>query len=130
MDDPRQKFRSDVRFEGDLRAGEPVGNRLRATAGARGGRDPGRCRGRRRRGAHRQPARQKARGGGAGPLWRDRALPLLYAEAFLLMGIFISVYNYAGFRLLAPPYRLNQAVVGAVLVMVGARSACVNIWLM
>ena len=50
-------------------------------------------------------------------LLRDRALPLLYVEGFLLMGIFVTVYNYAGFRLAAPPYRLSQAGVGAVFLL-------------
>jgi len=44
----------------------------------------------------------------------DAALPWLYAEAFLLMGAFVTVYNYVGFRLLAPPYSLSQSAVGAI----------------
>jgi YNFM family putative membrane transporter len=54
---------------------------------------------------------------GAAALFRDRALPLLYAEAFLLMGVFVTIYNYAGFRLLAPPYGLSQAAVGGVFLL-------------
>ncbi|WP_267396945.1 MULTISPECIES: MFS transporter [unclassified Sphingomonas] len=50
-------------------------------------------------------------------LFADRALPLLYAEGFLLMGVFVTVYNYAGFRLLAPPYSLSQAAVGGVFLL-------------
>ncbi|MDB5774342.1 MAG: hypothetical protein JWP38_475 [Herbaspirillum sp.] len=38
----------------------------------------------------------------------------LFAIAFLLMGGFVTVYNYAGYRLLAPPYRLSQASVGVI----------------
>jgi YNFM family putative membrane transporter len=53
----------------------------------------------------------------AATLLRDRALPLLYAEAFLLMGVFVTIYNYAGFRLLAPPYALSQAAVGFVFLL-------------
>lgn len=53
----------------------------------------------------------------AAALLRDRALPLLYAEAFLLMGVFVTIYNYAGFRLLAPPYALSQAAVGFVFLL-------------
>ena len=53
----------------------------------------------------------------AARLFADRALPLLYAEAFLLMGVFVTIYNYAGFRLLAPPYALSQAAVGAVFLL-------------
>jgi len=47
----------------------------------------------------------------------DRALPWLYAEGFVLMGIFVTIYNYAGFRLLAPPYGLSQAGVSAVFLL-------------
>lgn len=39
---------------------------------------------------------------------RDPGLICLYALAFLSMGGFISLYNYIGFRLLAPPYNLSQ----------------------
>ncbi|MFZ2950315.1 MAG: MFS transporter, partial [Desulfuromonadaceae bacterium] len=38
----------------------------------------------------------------------DPGLFCLYALAFLSMGGFISLYNYIGFRLLAPPYSLSQ----------------------
>ena len=48
---------------------------------------------------------------------RDPVLLLLYAEAFALMGVFVTIYNYAGFRLLAPPYGLTQAAVGAVFLL-------------
>ena len=39
---------------------------------------------------------------------RDPGLLCLYALAFLSMGGFISLYNYIGFRLLAPPYNLTH----------------------
>jgi YNFM family putative membrane transporter len=45
---------------------------------------------------------------------RDRALCMLFAEGFLLMGGFIVIYNYLGYRLLAPPFNLSQAVVGLI----------------
>lgn len=45
---------------------------------------------------------------------RDRAMQMLFAEAFLLMGGFIAIYNYLGFRLLAPPFNLSQAAVGLI----------------
>lgn len=44
--------------------------------------------------------------------WRDSGLPLLFAEGFLLMGAFVTLFNYIGYRLLATPYSLNQAIVG------------------
>lgn len=45
---------------------------------------------------------------------RHAALLGLFAIAFLLMGGFVTVYNYAGYRLQAPPYALGQATVGAI----------------
>lgn len=44
--------------------------------------------------------------------WRDAGLPLLFAEGFLLMGSFVTVFNYIGYRLLGGPYHLSQTVVG------------------
>lgn len=44
--------------------------------------------------------------------WRDSGLPLLIAEGFLLMGAFVTLFNYIGYRLLSPPWSLSQAVVG------------------
>ncbi|MEL4885940.1 MFS transporter [Pectobacterium betavasculorum] len=44
--------------------------------------------------------------------WRDAGLPLLFLEGFLLMGAFVTLFNYIGYRLLAPPYLISQAVVG------------------
>ncbi|WP_340608288.1 MFS transporter [Xenorhabdus bharatensis] len=43
---------------------------------------------------------------------RDQGLPLLFAEAFLLMGSFVTMFNYIGYRLLDAPYHLSQTVVG------------------
>jgi YNFM family putative membrane transporter len=39
---------------------------------------------------------------------RDPVLRLLFAQAFLLMGGFVTIYNYTAYRLLAPPYALGQ----------------------
>jgi YNFM family putative membrane transporter len=44
----------------------------------------------------------------------DDGLPWLFALAFLLMGCFVSAYNFIGFRLLGAPFGLRQSVVGAV----------------
>ncbi|KOC90841.1 MFS transporter [Winslowiella iniecta] len=44
--------------------------------------------------------------------WRDQGLPLLFAEGFLLMGAFVTLFNYIGYRLLSAPWFLSQAVVG------------------
>ena len=43
---------------------------------------------------------------------RMPGLPGLFGEGFLLMGGFVTIYNYIGFRLLEPPYRLSQSAVG------------------
>jgi YNFM family putative membrane transporter len=47
----------------------------------------------------------------------DEGLPWLFALSFLLMGAFVSMYNYIGYRLLAPPYALRQSAVGALSVL-------------
>lgn len=65
---------------------------------------------------HRAPARG-GRGEGArtGTVRRLRAamttpgLPALYAQALLLMGAFMTIYNLLGFRLMAEPFGLSQA---------------------
>ena len=44
--------------------------------------------------------------------FNDAGLPWLFLEAFLLMGAFVTLFNYIGYRLLADPYDLSQAVVG------------------
>jgi len=43
---------------------------------------------------------------------RDAGLPWLFLEAFLLMGAFVTLFNYIGYRLLGEPYHMSQAVVG------------------
>jgi YNFM family putative membrane transporter len=48
------------------------------------------------------------------PHFRDAGLPWLFALSFLLMGSFVTLYNYVGYRLLAPPYGLGHAEVGAI----------------
>ncbi len=42
----------------------------------------------------------------------DPGLPWLFAEGFVLLGAFVTLYNYIGYRLMAPPYALSQAAVG------------------
>jgi len=44
--------------------------------------------------------------------FRDAGLPWLFLEGFLLMGAFVTLFNYIGYRLLAEPYQLSQAWVG------------------
>jgi YNFM family putative membrane transporter len=47
----------------------------------------------------------------------DPGLRLLYALAFLLMGAFVTTYNYIGFHLAAPPFSLSQTAIGFVFVI-------------
>ncbi len=65
-----------------------------------------------------QPAALKA---DLGRIFRDPGLPRLFLTSFLLMGAFVGLYNYLGFRLQAPPFGLSQTAIGAVflLYMVG-----------
>jgi YNFM family putative membrane transporter len=44
----------------------------------------------------------------------DPGLRWLFALGFLLMGAFVTLYNYIAFLLLAPPYALSQSAVGAI----------------
>ena len=44
----------------------------------------------------------------------DPGMPWLFALAFLLMGAFVSLYNYIAYRLLGAPFGLSQSLVGAV----------------
>lgn len=48
---------------------------------------------------------------------RDPALVGLYAAGFLLMGGFVTTYNYATYHLLSPPYRLSQSAAGSIFVV-------------
>lgn len=36
------------------------------------------------------------------------ALPFVYAVGALVMGVFVTIFNYAGYRLAAPPYNFDQ----------------------
>jgi len=46
--------------------------------------------------------------------FRDAGLPWLFVTPFLLMGCFVSVYNYLGYRLAAAPYSLSPGQLGLV----------------
>ena len=47
-------------------------------------------------------------------LLRLPALRLLVGFGFVLVGPFVSLYNYTGYRLTDPPYDLGQTVIGAI----------------
>jgi YNFM family putative membrane transporter len=57
--------------------------------------------------------------------FRDPGLRWLYAQAFLLMGSFITTFNYIGFRLSVAPYFLTHAVIALIFLsyMVGTGSS-------
>ncbi len=44
----------------------------------------------------------------------DPKLRLLFAQGFILMGCFVSIYNYMSFHLLEAPYTLSQAWIGLI----------------
>jgi len=48
---------------------------------------------------------------------RRPALRWLFAVGFLVMGAFVAVYNYVGFRLMAPPYSFNQRELGLIFII-------------
>lgn len=45
---------------------------------------------------------------------RNPALPFLFAVSFLVMGAFVTSYNYIGYRLVAAPYNLGQTALGMI----------------
>lgn len=48
---------------------------------------------------------------------KDNGLPWLFAEAFFLAGSFVTIFNYIGYRLMAPPFSLSHSAVGAIFVV-------------
>jgi YNFM family putative membrane transporter len=48
---------------------------------------------------------------------KDPALLCLYGIGFILMGSFVTLYNYIGFQLLEPPYSLSQTIVGWIFIV-------------
>lgn len=49
--------------------------------------------------------------------FRDKGLPLLFIIGFLVMGAFVTLFNYIGYRLLHGPYNMSQATVGLISVV-------------
>ena len=43
---------------------------------------------------------------------RNRGLPFLFLMGFVLMGAFVTIYNYVGYRLIGAPFHLNQTEIG------------------
>ncbi len=64
-----------------------------------------------------RPVSPRAYAAGMRRLFTDAAIPWLFAATFLLMGTFVSIYNYASYRLIAPPYGLSQSLVSTIFVL-------------
>ena len=58
--------------------------------------------------------RPKALAAGFARHLRNPTQLLLYAEGLLLLGVFVSLYNYLGYRLMAAPYGFSQTAVGLI----------------
>ncbi|HET7776278.1 MAG TPA: MFS transporter [Azospira sp.] len=61
--------------------------------------------------------------GDVGRIYADPGLPWLFVTAFLIMGSFVGLYNYLGFRLSLPPYGLGPAAIGAIFLLYAVGSA-------
>ncbi len=70
--------------------------------------------------ACRESAGRRGRRAGGAPAdilrahFSDPGLRYLFALGFLLMGVFVTTYNYIGFRLEAPPFSLSPTTIGFV----------------
>jgi MFS transporter, YNFM family, putative membrane transport protein len=80
----------------------------------------------------RRPANTQHGSPSLSPLWngvvanlKNPALRIIYAQAFLLMGAHVAVYNYLGYRLEQPPFGLPPAVTALIFLagLSGAMSA-------
>lgn len=49
--------------------------------------------------------------------FQEPGLLYLFGIGFLLMGSFVTLYNYIGFQLVAPPYSLSQTLVGFIFIV-------------
>lgn len=56
-------------------------------------------------------------------IYKDPGLPWLFTTAFLIMGAFVSIYNYLGFRLSESPYNLGPAAIGTIFLLYAVGSA-------
>jgi YNFM family putative membrane transporter len=63
-----------------------------------------------------RPPRIRELAASIGRALTDAGLLGLFATGFLLMGCFVTVYNYLGFRLLGPGFHLSRTVVGLIFV--------------
>ncbi len=66
------------------------------------------------RGFVRHPLQLRSVLGRFATLFRDPGLPWLFAVGGVLLGGFVTIYNYISYRLIAPPYSLRGSVVGLI----------------
>ena len=64
-----------------------------------------------------RPAQLSALFGDTRRIIGDPGLRALFAVAALLMGGFVALYNFLGFRLVAPPYGLTSTAIGAIFLL-------------
>ncbi|RUL56974.1 MULTISPECIES: MFS transporter [Lysinibacillus] len=48
---------------------------------------------------------------------KDPGLVCLFGIAFTLMGAFVTLYNYIGYKLVGPPYNLSAGIVGSIFIV-------------
>ncbi len=48
---------------------------------------------------------------------KDPGLLCLYGISFIVMGSFVTLYNYIGYQLIEPPYGLSQTIVGWIFIV-------------
>ena len=110
------------------RPGRPAGRRAGGRTVGMAGRGPGGLRSGHRerqscswfscRGPRASPPRPRAASAGPFARWpamrRNPRLLALYVQAFLLMGGFVAVYNYLGFRLSGEPFSLPATAISLI----------------
>ncbi len=74
-----------------------------------------------------RPARARESARSVAASFADSGLLRLYAVGFLLMGGFVTVYNYLGFRLTGPDFGLSQGFVGLIFIVYLAGSAASSV---
>ena len=52
-----------------------------------------------------------------GAVLMNKRLLSIISLGFLLMGSFVTLFNYIGFQLMGPPYRLSQTVIGFIFIV-------------
>ncbi|WP_338451087.1 MFS transporter [Niallia oryzisoli] len=67
------------------------------------------------------PTRRKIEWKSIGPSYKmhflNKNINFLFILGFLLMGSFVTMYNYIGFSLMQPPYHLSQTIIGLIFVV-------------